>query len=187
MLLDESLWSRRPGQGTAERIAELDRERAQWQQGQDGEFIVAEELTKLPNGEWWVFHAIPRGGRGADIDHLVIGVGGVFTLNAKHLSSRAWAAQRTLMVGGVKTDFLPVATHEARDVARRMHGRVGREVAVHPVLVFTNGVTVRAMPHDVAVVDVSDVFAWITNRPKMMTPQAAYELVLIANDSATWR
>ena len=82
------MWGRRPGQSVRERIAELDAERAMWARGEAGERLVGAELDRLAPHEWWVFHAIPRGSAGTDIDHLVIGVGGVFTVNTKNVSGK---------------------------------------------------------------------------------------------------
>lgn len=51
--------------------------------GADGEQAVAEQLAKL-GPDWRVLHAVRVGERGSDIDHLLIGQPGVFTVNAKH-------------------------------------------------------------------------------------------------------
>jgi nuclease-like protein len=61
------------------------REERDWAVGADGEEEVAWRLRKL-GGEWHVIHSVPVGEKGADIDHVVIGPGGVFTLNAKNHS-----------------------------------------------------------------------------------------------------
>ena len=180
------MWGRRPGQSVRERIAELDTERAMWARGEQGEIIVGDELDRLPSNEWWVFHAIPRGSSGTDIDHLVIGVGGVYTINTKNVSANVWVAERVLMVGGKKTNYLPAATSEARDVARRIATRVGGSVDVRPVLVFTRPITIRAMPADVAVLQAETIRIWLERQPHVLTPWQAYELVLIADQQATW-
>jgi Nuclease-related domain len=180
------MWGRRPGQSVRERIAELDAERAMWARGEQGEILVGEELDRLAPNEWWVFHAIPRGGSGTDIDHLVIGVGGVYTINTKNVSANVWVAERVLMVGGKKTNYLPAATSEARDAARRIATKVGGSVDVRPVLVFTRPVTIRAMPADVAVLQAGTVRTWLEHQPQVLTPWQAYEIVLIADQQATW-
>ena len=128
------MWGRRPGQSVAERIAELDAEHAKSVRGEHGEIVVGEELDGLPH-EWWVFHAIPRGSAGTDIDHLVIGVGGVYTINTKNVSANVWVAERVLMVGGTRTSYLPAAVHEARDTARRILRSTAQPIEVRPVLV----------------------------------------------------
>jgi Nuclease-related domain len=180
------MWGRRPGENVRERIEELDAERAMWARGEQGEVLVGEELDRLPHDEWWVFHSIPRGGSGTDIDHLVIGVGGIYTINTKNVSADVWVAERVLMVGGTKTNYLPVATSEARDAARRITTKVAGTVDVRPVLVFTRPVTIRAMPNDVAVLEAETVRTWLEHQPRVLTPWQAYELVLVANQQSTW-
>ena len=53
-----------------------------WRRGADAEHGSAEWLGRLPEG-WFVFHDVPLGERGATVDHVVIGPGGVFTLNTE--------------------------------------------------------------------------------------------------------
>jgi hypothetical protein len=65
------------------RVARVHTDERAWRIGAKGEQLVAKELTKLPAG-WHNLNAIPIGDNSADIDHLVIGPAGVFSLNAKH-------------------------------------------------------------------------------------------------------
>ena len=55
-----------------------------WRVGTKGEEKVGEQLRRLDPTAWKILHSIPVGSNGSDIDHVVIGPGGVFTLNAKH-------------------------------------------------------------------------------------------------------
>ncbi len=181
------MWGRRPGQSVGDRIAELDAERAQWVRGQHGEIRVGDELDHLPEGEWWVFHAIPRGPSGTDIDHLVIGVGGVFTVNTKNVTGNVWVAERTLMVAGAKTNYLPAATHEARDAAARLSRSMNQSINVFPLLVFTRSITVKAHPTDVRVLEASTVRPWLIALPRVLTPDEAYKVALAADQPSIWR
>ena len=101
--------NRRPGEGVARQAEELRRARpvlsalrrvlgvhvgdgAYWKGGK-GERLVGKRLAKLGH-EWRVLHSIPIGGRGTDVDHLVIGPGGVYSLNTKnHSGKKVWAHQ----------------------------------------------------------------------------------------------
>jgi hypothetical protein len=66
----------------------------------DGEEAVAARLRKLGD-RWKVLHAIPVGENGSDIDHVVIGPGGLFTINTKHHpNSAVWVGGNTFMVDG---------------------------------------------------------------------------------------
>jgi hypothetical protein len=51
---------------------------AAWSKGEKGEELVGKRLEKL-GSTWKVIHSIPIGSKGTDIDHVVIGPGGVFT------------------------------------------------------------------------------------------------------------
>lgn len=55
--------------------------------------VVARELDRLKttDSRWVCLNSIPGGRKGTAIDHLVIGPGGVFTINAgRHPGGRAW-------------------------------------------------------------------------------------------------
>lgn len=78
-----------------------------WYKGAVGEIIVGKILTRL-GPEWTVLHAVPVGAGGTDIDHVLIGPPGVFTLNTKnHSRQQVWVAGRTLMVAGQKQLHIP--------------------------------------------------------------------------------
>ena len=86
---------RRGGRGELRRVqpirSRVDRllhyrtaERA-WRRGAFGGRVTGFWLDRLPEG-WFVFHDVPVGARGANIDHLVVGPSGVFTVNTKDLT-----------------------------------------------------------------------------------------------------
>lgn len=77
-----------------------------WYLGAIGELRVAERLAKL-GPDWTVLHSVPIGERGSDIDHVVVGAAGVFTINTKlHEDARVWVGSKRLLVNGQKTDHL---------------------------------------------------------------------------------
>ena len=65
------------------RLLRIHNEERAWRIGADGEEPVAARLAKL-GPDWRTIHAVPVGDRGSDIDHVVIGPAGVFTINAKN-------------------------------------------------------------------------------------------------------
>src|SRR5262245_18921199 len=58
-----------------------------WRKGALGERFNGWLLDRLPQGGH-AFHDVPVGDRGANIDHLVVGPAGVFTVNTKTLSGQ---------------------------------------------------------------------------------------------------
>ena len=176
-------WS--AGGSAAERAAELERELAQWTKGGAGERQVGRELDQLPAGAWWVFHDIPRGPSGTNVDHLVIGVGGVFTVNTKNLAGNVWVGERASRERQ-QDDYLPVAVSEALDVSRRLSRAASSTVQAHPILVFLQEATIKVMPDDVTVLHLGNVREWLQSRTPILTPQQAYEVVLAADRPTTW-
>src|SRR4051794_26102186 len=149
--IGDSLAGRKAGAGASEKARELraqapvktalsrvlgvHAEERAWSKGAFGEKVAGLWLSRLPSG-WFVFHDIPVGERGANIDHLVIGPGGVYAVNTKHLSGTVVVSARTIRVNGHAQDFLPLATHEARRASRLLTVAVGRDIPVSPILAF---------------------------------------------------
>ena len=128
-----------------------------WRIGADGEEKVAARLAKVAKKDprWRFIHAIPVGNRGSDIDHLIIGPGGVFTVNAKHHpGAKIWVGGNTFMVNGVKQPYVRNARHEASRAADILAAACGFPVHVEGVIVTVNAddVVVKSQPEGVSVV-----------------------------------
>ena len=94
-----------PMKAVLARILGVHRDERHWRVGADGEEEVAWRLRKLGKG-WHVLHSVPVGDRGSDIDHVVIGPGGVFTLNTKnHTGQRVSVTASTVFVNGQNTSL----------------------------------------------------------------------------------
>lgn len=138
-----------------------------WYLGALGELQVAEKLATLGAG-WTVLHSVPIGDRGSDIDHVVIGAAGVFTINTKfHEDARIWVGSKRLLVNGQKTDHLRNSLFEAQRVARAHAGIAGMPIEAHPVIVLVGvrSITVRERPADVAVLPDTELVRWLNRRP----------------------
>jgi hypothetical protein len=200
--LGETLVGRRPGTSAAEKADELRRaqpvrtrlarilrvhtdERA-WRRGADGEQVTGLWLGRLPAG-WHVFHDIPVGERGANIDHLVIGPGGVFTINTKNLTGKIWVGPKSVLHNGHRTDFLPKATAEARRASRLLSAVVGRPVEVRSVLaILADGWTIKEEPPDVFVRGPRSAKNLMLKQPTTLSPHEVIELVAGAAKPGTW-
>ncbi len=88
-----------------------------WFKGALGERRVAAELDRL-GPAFTVLHAVPVGNGSTDIDHLVIGPTGVFSINTKnHSGQRVFVGGGSFVIGGKKTSHIGAA--QARDAERR--------------------------------------------------------------------
>jgi hypothetical protein len=154
--------------------------------GAHGEALVGWLLARLPEG-WHVFNDIPIGERGANIDHLVVGPAGVFTINTKNLTGRVWVAPRVLLHNGVKTNYLPKAGHEARRASRLLSSAARRRVEVRPVLaIIADEWTIKEKPTDVCVGTPRGVKKWLLSLPSALSASEVREIAGAAAKPSTW-
>lgn len=158
-----------------------------WYLGAVGEIRVGTTLRRLPDG-WTAFHALPVGANQSDIDHIVVGPGGVFTINAKHHRDKPiWVAECQFLVSGHKHPYLRNAVYDADRVAGLLGDRM--PVPVHPMIVLVDpkSVKIKKAPERVAVVDVRHLVRWLKERPVTLTPDTVAELAGVLADPTTWR
>ena len=159
-----------------------------WYLGALGELEVARVLDLLGPG-WSAVHALPVGELGSDIDHLVIGPAGVYTVNAKfHQQASVWVGGKRILVNGRRTDHLRNAEFEARRAAKLLSLAAGRRVEVTPILaiVAARRITLRERPLHVLVTSSHDLPRLLLSRPPLLTGDEAAELHDLAATPATW-
>ena len=144
-----------------------------WRLGAKGEERVGSRLEVLvrKDGRWRVLHSIEVGSKGADIDHLVVGPGGVFTLNTKnHPRASIWVGGDVLMVNGQRQPYVRNSRHEAMRAARVLRRATGCSVHVRGlvVLVGVRELTVKSPPADVAVVYRESLVRWLRRQPAVL-------------------
>ncbi|MGQ1838268.1 nuclease-related domain-containing protein [Kocuria turfanensis] len=164
-----------------------DRSRS-WFRGAEGEIAVGQILRRL-GPEWTVLHAVPVGAGASDIDHVVIGPAGVFTLNTKnHAGKAVWLAERAIRIDGHKQHYLPHSRHEAARAAKRLSAVVGELVPVTPVLVLIGpkSLTVKRRPTDVGVVTDRQLLRWLQRRRPVLTPAQVGRIAAAAVLPGTW-
>jgi hypothetical protein len=164
-----------------------DRSRS-WFRGAEGEIEVGQILGRL-GPEWTVLHAVPVGAGASDIDHVVIGPAGVFTLNTKNHAGRAvWLADRAILVDGHRQHYLSHSRHEAARAAKRLGAAVGEPVPVTPVLVLIGpkSLTVKQRPVDVTVVTDREVLRWLQRRRAVLAPAQVDRITAAALLPGTW-
>jgi hypothetical protein len=162
-----------------------------WRIGADGEELVAAQLAKVAKKDprWRFLHSIPVGKRGSDIDHLIIGPGGVFTVNAKHHpKARIWVGGNTLLVDGHKTTHIRNARFEAERASRLLSGECGFPVHVKGLVVTVNAsdVTIKSQPDGVDVTWRNNLVKWLLGHGEMLAPQAIDAVYEAARRSTTW-
>ncbi|WP_449657794.1 nuclease-related domain-containing protein [Streptomyces longisporoflavus] len=112
-----------------------------WRMGLAGERRVGGELQRLSRSGWRVLHSVPLP-RDVDIDHLLIGPGGVFSVNTKrHFGKSVWVGDEMAKVShGPPQPYARKSKAEAARVQAVLERYADIPVQVQPVIVFV-GVT----------------------------------------------
>jgi len=109
--------------------------------GQQGELVVGQSLEELRAHGYQVFHDIP--GDGHNIDHVLVGPGGLFVIETKTRRKPGGDARVTydgihLRVCGQIPDRDPIAQTKAaaQEMKRIIRDGLGLDIQVRPVLVY---------------------------------------------------
>lgn len=159
-----------------------------WYLGALGEIEVARRLGALDAG-WLVLHAVPIGSGTSDIDHVVVGRGGVFTINTKfHEGKDIWVGGKRILVGGQRTDHLRNARFEATRAAQLLAAATGHPAAVTPILVFVGArrITIRERPAGVVILRERELVWWLRKRSAILPADALARVMTAAADASTW-
>lgn len=169
-------------------VSPLSSESQTWYRGALGEVAVGRILKNL-GPEWLVLHAVPVGTGSSDIDHVLIGPAGIFTINTKnHSGQPVWVAGRTLMVAGRKTRHLYNAAHEAARAAKLLTAGAGFPVKVSAVVVIVEpkSLTIKARPDQVAVVTAAQLLGWLRGFNPVLSPVELARISSVAVQPGTW-
>lgn len=193
-----ALRSRQAGYSVARKCLEVQGDERQrllpeaysWYQGALGEIEVGRVLAQL-GPEWLVLHSVPFGTADTDIDHLVIGPRGIFTLNTKHHRGKnVWVGDRRLLVGGVKTNHLGDSLGEAKRVGQRLYLKTKIVHRITPVLVIVGTTDIKDIRvrdnQRPAVIPVNHVLSWLRTHPITVAEQEAQLATLAAEEPDTW-
>jgi hypothetical protein len=154
--------------------------------GANGELVTGWWLGRLPEG-WQVINDVPVGGVEANIEHLVVGPAGVFTINTKNLTGKVWVGPKSILHNRRRTDFLVKAAAEARLASRILSSAVGRPVEVRSVLaIICDDWTVKQRPAEVYVDATRGVKDWMLRQPAILRSQEVIELMAAASKARTW-
>lgn len=182
------LFTKAPVRNTIARFFDLHTDERAWRVGAIGEERVASRLERL-DSSWYALHAVEVGQHGSDIDHVVIGPGGVFTLNTKrHPSGNVWIASNALLINGRRTDYLRNSRFEAQRAQRLLARAVGFDVPVFPVIVLVDiaKTKVKEAPNGVRVMGDRYLVRWLNQQAEKLDADQVSEIYEVARRSTTW-
>ncbi|MGY1499315.1 nuclease-related domain-containing protein [Streptomyces sp. QTS52] len=163
-------------------------DRDSWRKGVAGERIVGAKLDRLKRRGWHPLHSIllPSG---ADVDHLLIGPGGVFCLNTKYFrNARIWVGDSSVKVNGGPTHpYVRNSRHEGSRTSAVLTRGCGFSVKVTPVLVFVAAADVSGPGTlgDVKVIRDREISAF-RRQEGVLRPEEIECVYAVARDRRTW-
>lgn len=158
-----------------------------WRLGLIGERKVGAELERLTSKGWRVLHSIPLP-RDVDIDHLLIGPGGVFCVNTKyHRGARVWVGDDSVKIGGQSYPYVRKSRAEAKRASSMLTQACGFTVDVRPVLAFVGVEKLTVLPSllDVRVLQHRELSAF-KRATGVWTPTEVATIHASAKDRRTW-
>lgn len=188
---EQAARSAAPIRSAVARLFDVKNDERAWRLGRKGEEAVGERLARLPQN-WHVLHSFEVGVKGSDIDHLAVGPGGVYTVNAKHHpDSSVWVGSDCLMVNGHRQPYIRNSRHEAARASRILSQHVGFLVPVVGVIAIVGahkGFTVKAQPDDgkVHVVARKQIDTWLRRRSAVLNPWQVAAVFDIARRPGVW-
>jgi hypothetical protein len=158
-----------------------------WRRGADGEAEVGWQLRKLGDG-WEVLHSVPVGKGDTDIDHVVIGPPGVFTLNTKnHLGGRVTVTSKAIYVNGTFQPYLAKSRAEGKRATKLLSISCGYEVIAQPLIVImANELKIKGLTEGVHVVGRKRISRWLLNQPQSLRPDEVEAIYAVARRRMTW-
>ena len=133
---------------------------------------------------------MPVGTGTSDIDHVVIGPPGVFSINTKHHDGKdVRVGAKRILVSGQRTDYLRNSLFEAKRASQLLSVALKCIVDVTPVIVIVRArrVTVRERPATVVVLRERQLAGWLARRPAVFTPADVARIADAAALPSTWR
>jgi hypothetical protein len=162
-----------------------------WRLGDNGEVAVAKELARLDS--WWrTLHSVPVGIANSDIDHVVIGPGGIFTVNSKnHPDAKISVRGDAFWVNGRHHAYVRNSRYEASRASKLLTQQVGFSVPVTGLIAIygaRGGCTIHEQPDDgkVKVVTRVEIAKWLSRRPPILRPDQLDVIYAAARKSTTW-
>lgn len=158
--------------------------------GRLGELLVDAELTRLEDLDlrWHHRNSIVTGSAGMEIDHLLIGPAGVFTINAKqHHGGTLWVGGDAV-VDQQWASYMDHARSDAAHAREVLAQATGLRPAVQGVVVVVGAerLTVNHAPEDVLILQLTDLVEHLMALPEVLSDADVEQLMAAAHHQDVW-
>jgi hypothetical protein len=161
-----------------DKAARLNLVAAAYEKGAEGERRTANALAMLPASGWFVLHDVRwPGKRFANIDHVVVGPGGVFVIDSKAWRGKVEVRDGVLRQNGYKREeAVASAADAAVAVAEQVPGLDPR--VAKPVLCFVGDHELEGWARDVMLCTPANLVAMLMSRQQVLDAPAVRRTLL---------
>jgi hypothetical protein len=139
-----------------------------FERGADGEEATARALGALSAEGWRVFHDVRWPGRSqANIDHVLVGPGGVFVIDTKSWNGDIEVRSGQLRQDGKRRARHVIASSAAAMAIGELLPGLGHKL-IHPVICFARAEPVFGWCSDVMVCSTDNIVTFLTSRPRVL-------------------
>ena len=167
----------------------LDANELSWLRASQAEMVVGDILGRLPDG-YSVYHSLPIRNTAFWVDHLVVGPGGIFSINSKtHWDRDLTGSLRSIPIGEHAMPYLRDAEFESAQITAILAAAMSAATVVQPVIVLVNPhkILLARKPDTVTVIDSPRLRRWLVGRPQVFSAEQQAALTALVDDPATWR
>lgn len=165
-----------------------EREVAVKRAGAAGEAVLPQLLRDLPDS-YTLLNGVPVPGSHADIDHVLVGPGGLWALEAKHhvgmvqCVGDSWGYMRRGRGGVPQEGHIGSPSQQARraaDALTRYIQRRGVAQPVQPVVVFTHPqVELTLEQPTLPVLRAAEVHGWVAGQPRQLSSGECAQIIAL--------
>jgi len=160
------------------KLAEAQRRQAAWEAGAEGERRTAAVLAELATEGWQVLHDVHWPGRRfANIDHIVVGPGGVLVIDSKNWSGRVDVRDGILRQNGYRrTEACDGAAQAAAAVAALLQPQ--HRTLVAAIICLVDQPTPSSQPSQVEVIGLGGLAANLRAREARLSVADAHSIAV---------
>jgi hypothetical protein len=159
--------------------------------GHEAELAIGQELSALGGTGYRIYHDFPAESGAFNIDHIVVGPGGVFLIETKGRAKPGpkasadapWEVKYDGKVlhfpGWVETKPLAQANSNAEWLEKWLSGAVGQPIPVQPVVALPGWFVRRSNSNPIPVLAAGEIQGYFSSRPRQdeMTAQLVRQIV----------
>lgn len=185
-------YQQKPVRTTLARLLNVKNDEYAWRTGAIGEEKVGAQLAKLTKKHptWRVIHTIPTNKLNGDIDHLVIGPGGLYVINTKrHPDAAIKVYGSTFRVNGHPQTYIKDIIRQRALAEKRISAALGTPVAATGMIVTVDAGSFKVEKQPPAGVKITyrmDIIKFFTSLGVIYQEDEIEKIYGIARKSTTW-